>query len=345
MPNKYRNILVTGATGFVGSHLTEELVKTGAKVTATTHHPVARNSYFASKHLGRKTKVVQIELADYKSVGKLISETKSDCIYHLAAQPVVDTAFRDPKATLYSNIVGTINLLEAARRYGKTRAIVIASSDKAYGKMEPGMMNNELRIMNTKKNNYQRPTANHQLKYIESDPLRGDHPYEVSKSSADLISYSYFKTYGLPVTITRFGNIYGEGDTHFSRIIPGIMEAIVKKKTFPIRSNGKYIRDYLYVKDVVRGYMLLAQNIGKTKGEAYNFGSDESLSVVDLISLLEKVLKIKIKYKILDIAKNEIPYQSLDWTRIRKTLGWKPQYSFADTAKNIYLWYAGYFRS
>ncbi|MCL4338830.1 GDP-mannose 4,6-dehydratase [Patescibacteria group bacterium] len=316
----YKNILITGATGFVGSHLAEELAKTKADITVTTHHNIPTNSYFATQGLERKTKIIRIELSGYKAVEKMVFNVKPDCIFHLAAQPLVDIAYKNPKTTLYSNIVGTINLLEATRLFGKTHAIIVASSDKAYGKI-----------------------LNSQLKYSESDPLRGDHPYEVSKSSADLISYSYYKTYGLPTTITRFGNIYGEGDMHFSRIIPGIMEAIVKKQTFLIRSNGKYIRDYLYVKDVVRGYLLLAQNIAKTKGEAYNFGSDDSFSVLDLIGLLEKVLDMKIKYKIINTAKNEIPYQSLDWTKIRKTVGWKPEYTIKNTMKNIYNWYTNYY--
>ena len=187
----------------------------------------------------------------------------------------------------------------------------MASSDKAYGKLTKG-------------------------KYIESDALRGDHPYDVSKSAADLISQCYFKTYNIPVTVTRFGNIYGEGDLNYSRIIPGLMKAIVERKTLKIRSDGKAIRDYLYVKDVVNGYLALALNIDKTKGEAFNFGSKETFTVLGLIKIIEKTLKIKIKCKILNITKNEIPYQSLNYDKIKKTLSWRPKYTINKTITNIY---------
>ena len=144
---------------------------------------------------------------------------------------------------------------------------------------------------------------------METDPLSGDHPYDTSKSATDLITTTYCKTYGIPAVVTRFGNIYGEGDLSFSRIIPGIMKALIKNEQLKIRSDGKYIRDYLYVKDVVNGYILLAENIEKVKGEAFNFGSDETLTVLEVIKLVEKTLGKKIKYKILNIAQNEISYQ------------------------------------
>lgn len=317
----HKKILVTGATGFVGSHLTQELVNLGAKVTATTHHSILPNSYFKSQNLEKKTRVAQIELTDFPKVRRLISETKPDYIFHLAAQPIVDIAYDDPKTTLYSNILGTVNILESTRLADKIKGIIVASSDKAYGKM------------------------NIQRKYKETDPLAGNHPYEVSKSATDLIANSYYKTYGLPIVVTRFGNIYGEGDVHFSRLIPGLMETIISNKVFEIRSNGKYVRDYLYVKDVVRGYLMITQNLEKVRGEAFNFGSDDTYSVLDLIKLISQIWQIKIKYKILDNAKNEIPYQSLDYSKIRKMLGWEPEYKLKNTVKNIFDWYSKFLAS
>lgn len=318
---KFNNILVTGATGFVGSHLVEELVKQKAQVIATTHHPVLKNSYFATQKLDKKTEVVKIDLIDYSKVQRLIAKVQPQYIFHLAAQPLVDVAYDDPKETLYSNILGTVNVLESARRYGKVKAIVVASSDKAYGKITSNM------------------DEKAKPKYLESDPLVGDHPYEVSKSATDLIAQSYFRTYSLPVVITRFGNIYGEGDLHFSRLIPGIMKAMARDEVFEIRSNGKYVRDYLYVKDVVSGYLSLANNIERVKGEAFNFGSDDTYSVLDLIKLISQICQIPLKYKILDTAQNEIPYQSLDWSKIKKTLNWKPEHYLSSTINLIYDWY------
>jgi CDP-glucose 4,6-dehydratase len=209
--------------------------------------------------------------------------------------------------------MGTVNVLESVRLYSKVKAVVVASSDKAYGKLESGQ-------------------------YVETDSLEGDHPYDVSKSATDLVANMYFKTYHLPVTISRFGNIYGEGDNNFSRIIPGIMMSLLKNETLELRSDGKAVRDYLYVKDVVKGYLMLAEKIDETKGEAFNFGSTDTLSVIDLIEVIEKALKVKVLYEILNNAKNEIPYQSLGYEKIKK-FGWKNNESVKSTAKRIYEWY------
>lgn len=323
---KDKNILVTGGTGFVGSHLIEELVKRSANVV-TTYLTVNPHSYFFTQKLQHKVTMAYVDVCDFDAVFDLITKCRIDYIFHFAAQPLVETAYFNPKQTLYTNIMGTVNILESSRLYQKVLGIIVASSDKAYGKLSES------------KSRLNRD------KYIETDPLKGDHPYEVSKSSADLIAYSYFKTYNLPVVISRFGNIYGEGDLNFSRIIPGIMKSIISNETLEIRSNGKYIRDYLYVKDVVDGYILLANNINKVKGEAFNFGSNETLSVIELIKILEKHLHNKIKYKISNSAVNEIPYQSLDFSKINKKLGWQPEYQIKSTFKSIYRWNKTFFKA
>ncbi len=310
---KNKNILVTGGTGFVGSHLVEELVNQGANVV-TTFLELDPLSYFFTQGLNKKVVMVHADVEDFEKMHDIITKNNIEYIFHLAAQALVETAFYNPKRTLTTNITGTINILESSRLFPKVKAVIVASSDKAYGKLAKG-------------------------KYKEEDALRGDHPYEVSKSAADLICFTYFKTYGVPVVTTRFGNIYGEGDLNFSRIIPGIMESLITNEKLELRSNGKFIRDYLYVKDVVSGYLLLAKNINKIKGEAFNFGSKETLSVLEVIRLIEKTLKKKVNYKILNTAKNEIPYQSLDYSKIKKSLGWNPIFSINKTIENIYSWY------
>ena len=209
---KGKKILVTGGTGFVGSHLVEELVKRGVTVI-TTYQTTNPKSYFIVQKLGEKVTIVKCDVCNFEIIFDIVTKFDIEYIFHLAAQPLVDVAYYNPKRTLYSNILGTINVLESARLFPKIKAVIIASSDKAYGKLS-------------------------KKKYVETDPLRGDHPYEVSKSAADLISYSYFKTYMVPVVTTRFGNIYGEGDLNFSRIIPGIMKTVVNKEALNIRSNG-----------------------------------------------------------------------------------------------------------
>ena len=314
---KNANILVTGGTGFVGSHLVEALLEEDANVF-TTFLDLDPSSYFATKKLDEKTVMVQADVEDFEKLYDIVTKYDIEFIFHLAAQALVEPAYYNPRRTLRSNILGTINVLESAKLYPKIKAVIVASSDKAYGKLK-------------------------KRKYTESDALKGDHPYEVSKSAADLIAYSYFKTYNLPVVITRFGNIYGEGDLNFSRIIPGTLKAIIENDTLQIRSNGKFVRDYIYVKDVINGYLLLAKNIDKAKGEAFNFGSKESLSVLKVVKLIAKLTDSEVKYKILDIEKNEIPYQSLDYKKINKMFSWEPQSSVTSTMNNIEKWYKTYY--
>lgn len=310
---KNKNILVTGGAGFVGGHLVEDLIKLKANVFVVDIS-LNKRSYLFTENLHKKCTVIKLNICDNKKLLTLIKKFKIELIFHLAAQALVEDAYANPKYTLENNIVSTINILEAARTNPQIKGVVVASSDKSYGKLK-------------------------KQKYIETDPLSGDHPYDTSKSVTDLISTTYYKTYGIPVVVTRFGNIYGEGDLNFSRIIPGIMKSIIKNEQLKIRSNGKYIRDYLYVKDVVNGYILLAKNINKVKGEAFNFGSDETLNVLDLIKIVGKNLSKKINYKILNTAHNEIPYQSLDYSKIKRTLGWKPKENINSTANRIFKWY------
>ncbi len=309
-------ILITGTSGFIGSHLAQEL----AQNYQLTSIDISANpkSYFFLQKLHKKTNFIKANILNFLNLKKIIFKTKPDFIFHLAAKTLVEKSYINPRLTYQTNIIGTVNILEAARKYANIKGVIIASSDKAYGKII---------------------TSRSKKKYYESDPLAGDHPYEASKSSADLIAQSYYRTYNLPVVIVRSCNVFGEGDLNFSRIIPGIMKALVLQKELKIRSDGQYVRDYLYIKDLIKGYHLIMKNIEKTKGSAYNFGSNKSYFVEEIISLVQKSLGKKLKYKILNIAKNEIRHQSLDWSRAKKTLGWKPKYNLTHTVRNIYLWY------
>jgi len=315
-----KNILVTGGTGFAGSHLVEQLLKDGnfVYVTCQRLNPL---SYFFMQNLQSKAVLAEIDLNDFTAVHDLISKSHIDYIFHLGAQPLVDVAYLNPMRTLYTNILGTINILESARQLGTVKGIVAASSDKAYGKKSKKFS-----------------------PYTEDDPLQGDHPYEASKSAADLICFSYYKTYALPVIVTRFGNIYGEGDLNFSRIIPGAIKAMIQNETLEIRSDGSYFRDYLYVKDVVRGYIMLAEVVDRLAGEAFNFGSPENVSVLDLLDIMRNTLNKSLEHRIINNAKNEIPYQSLDYTKITKSVGWAPQNSLESTLPSIHRWYTKYFK-
>jgi len=212
--------------------------------------------------------------------------------------------------------MGTVNVLEVCRTTQgvpqNIKSIVIVSSDKAYGKAE-------------------------KLPYIETSPLRGDHPYDASKSAADLIARAYFVTYNMPIVITRFSNVFGPGDQNFSRIIPGILRAVIKNKEFLVRSNGKMIREYTYIKDIADGCIKLAGN-SENFGEAFNFGSKNIFNVIEVINDIEKILDVKVDYKILNIAKNEIPAQYLDWSKAKKILSWQAKTSFEDGIKETFNW-------
>ncbi len=313
-----KNVLVTGGTGFVGSNLVRKLLSLGASVVCTYKQDNLIKFDLIKMHSPRLV-LENLDVRDYNGLFNLITGAEIDYIFHLAAQPIVGVAYVNPKECLETNIMGTVNILEAARNYPRIKAIVVVTSDKAYGPLRSGD------------------------KYKESDPLKGDHPYDVSKSCADLIAHTYWKTYQLPVAIARAGNIYGEGDLYFSRIVPAIMKSFCLNQLLELRSNGKQVRDYLYVDDVVNGYLLMGSKIENIKGEAFNFGSEDSLSVIDLIRLSESVLGKKLKYSILDNAKNELAYQKLDDEKAKKMLGWKRLYTYEKVVKKIYKWYKTYF--
>ncbi len=310
-----KKVLVTGGRGFIGGHLVKSLIKEGTRavVVDQTEDPF---SYFSGQNLASRAVYEHRDIKNFEDVYSVICKHEINFVFHVAAQAVVDTAYLDPLGTINSNVIGTANILEACRLYGKVDGILVTSTDKVYGKLP---------------------------RVDEKKPISGDHPYEVSKSSADLIAGSYFKTYGLPVVVTRFGNVYGEGDLNFSRIVPGIMKSAITGETLMIRSDGKYVRDYVNVDDVVDATLALAKNIRKVKGEAFNVSSNENLTVLGLIDLISKILAKKIDYKILKNAVNEIPVQSINFNKIKKTLGWKPKNSLKGSIPEIYNWYRGYF--
>ncbi len=308
-----KNVLVTGGNGLVGSHIVEELLKNKAKVMVLIRSQNPK-SYFVTEGLDRKTIFAYGDLKNFKRVYDVITKYEIEYMFHIGAQPIVPTALINPVETFESNINGTINILESARLSNFVKGIVVASSDKAYG------------ISNV-------------LPYTEETPLKGAFPYDVSKSCTDLIAQSYFKTYGLSIAIARFGNIYGQGDLNFNRIIPGAIKAALLDETLDIRSDGKMIREYLYVKDVADGYLMLCENINKSKGEAFNLSSGLKLSVIEVIERISKIINKKINYKVLNIAKNEIYEQYLSTEKVEKFFGWHTKYSFEEGIKETVKWY------
>lgn len=300
----------------MGGHIVERLINSGANVFVLDII-LRPGSYFDSQHLKERSELVLHDVRDLDFLKQLVRENNITHIFHLAAQALVPAAFLEPLETLDVNIMGTVNVLEVARENKNVEAVVVASTDKAYGK---------------------------DCKDAREDQgLFGDHPYDVSKSAADLICTAYFRTYGVPVTVSRFANIIGPGDLNFDRIVPGALKAILNNEVLEIRSDGKFVRDYIYVKDVADGYLQLAEQIEKTKGQAFNFSAGYNLSVLDLVDKIGQVVGKKCEYKIVNNQKNEIPFQSLNFEKVKKVLEWQAEYSLEEALAETYDWYKKYF--
>jgi CDP-glucose 4,6-dehydratase len=313
---KDRSVFVTGGSGLLGSWLCSSLVEKGAKLTCLVRDWVPR-SILLKEDILKKINVVRGNVEDFYTLERTLNEYEVETVFHLAAQTIVETANRNPRSTFETNIKGTWNLFEACRRVSTVSEIVLASSDKAYGEQK-------------------------ELPYNESTPLQGDHPYDVSKSCADLIANAYYSTYDLPVCITRCGNFYGGGDLNFNRIVPGTIRSLINNKQPIIRSDGSYIRDYFYIKDAVYAYTYLAEKMKeqKIRGEAFNFSNELQVTVLELVNKIISIMgKERIKPKILGTAKNEIPHQYLSAKKAKSVLGWEPKYTLEEGLKETVDWY------
>tara|TARA_Y100000034_G_scaffold133344_1_gene198554 strand:+ start:1374 stop:2339 length:966 start_codon:yes stop_codon:yes gene_type:complete len=308
-----KNVLVTGAGGFKGSHMVEKLSETNANIISLIRDFDSK-SYFETQNLGEKSIVVIGDLKDQRKIADILSKYEITTIFHLGAQPLVTTALIHPLETLESNIMGTVHILEAARLYSKIDEIVVVSSDKAYGPCE-------------------------KMPYEEEERLQGKAPYDVSKSCADLIAQMYVNVYDMPITITRCSNVFGPGDLNLNRIVPGVLKAIIKNEPLEIRSDGKFIREYIYVKDAIEGYINLAENISKTKGEAFNLASKNIMSVTEIVNKISEISGKSVEMKILNQAKAEIPKQHLDGNKIKNAIGWEPKIDFKKAIEETLRWY------
>lgn len=311
-----RPVLVTGATGLVGAWLIRRLVEAGADVVCLVRDWVPQSELVRARTI-EQVKVVRGDVRDRDLLERAIGEYETETVIHLAAQTIVGIANRNPVSTFESNIQGTWNLLEACRRSPGVKSIVIASSDKAYGDGE-------------------------ELPYSEDTPLQGWHPYDVSKSCADLIAQAYAKTYGLPVAVTRCGNFYGGGDLNWNRIVPGTIRSVLRNERPVIRSDGQFVRDYFYVEDGAAAYMLLAEELhGRPDlhGLAFNFSNENEVTVAGLVNRILAAMDSDLEPLVLNEALNEIRRQRLSAARARQMLGWSPLHSLDEGLGRTIPWY------
>jgi CDP-glucose 4,6-dehydratase len=312
-----RAVFVTGAAGLLGSHLCAALAARGANIVGLVRD---RAAFSPLQNLGVAEKMTLVfgDIRDQSLIERILNNYEIQTVFHLAAQAIVGAANRNPVETFDSNIKGTWTILEAARRTPDSPQVLMASSDKAYG-------------------------AHDHLPYTEEAPLQGRHPYDVSKSCADLIAQSYAHTYRLPIAIARCGNLFGPADLHWNRLVPGTMRAILENTPPLIRSDGTMTRDYLFVEDGASAYLSLAENLARDenlRGQAFNFGNNAPLSVLEMV---QKIIKIAnrddLEPRILNEAGNEIPAQYLDSSRAQKMLGWQPRFSLEDGLQKTLGWY------
>jgi CDP-glucose 4,6-dehydratase len=320
---KNTNVLVTGATGMVGSWLVKRLLSEGSRVTVLVLDNNPQAELIRSGDID-SCQVITGDLRNRGDVSRAIFASECEYIFHLGAQTIVSTAIFDPIYTFETNIMGTWNLFDVVRASRKSlKGILVASSDKAYGTARA-------------------------LPYDESTPLHGEGPYDVSKSCTDLIARSYFLTYGIPTVIARCGNIYGGGDLNWSRIVPGSIRDLLQEKVPIIRSNGKFLRDYIYVEDAVDAYLTMASKVSQKEvaGEAFNFSREEPISVLDIYRAISETVVGRYQEPIIqDNAQNEIVDQHLSSTKARDILGWKSGFDLNSGLIETVKWYKDYLSS
>ena len=312
-----RSVFITGATGLLGSHLASELIARRAHVVCLVRDEVP-TSHFAQLGLDRRATVVRGALENYETLARALNEYECETVLHLGAQTIVGAAARGPLATFEANIRGTYNLLEACRVNARTvRRVIVASSDKAYGEQP-------------------------ELPYTEDSTLVGRFPYDCSKSCTDLLAQSYHASYGVPVCITRCGNLYGAGDLNWNRLVPGTLRSALRGEQPIVRSDGSFVRDYFYVEDAAAAYLVLAEAMERPEivGHAFNFSDDQPLSVIEMARrALHAAGREDLQLVIRGDASREIPQQYLSAAKARRLLDWAPRFGMQQGLERTATWY------
>ncbi len=311
-----RSVFVTGATGLLGSWLVSQLLDAGSMVVCLVRDWVPQSERVHSRGI-EQVSTVRGDITDRDLLERVVGEYEVEIVFHVAAQAIVGIANRDPASTFSTNVEGTWNLLEACRRSPKVSSIVIASSDKAYGDQE-------------------------HLPYTETTPLLGRHPYDVSKSCGDMVAQTYAASYNLPVAITRCGNFFGGGDLNWNRVVPGTIRSILRGEPPIIRSDGNFVRDYIYIEDAAAAYMLLAERLISNpalRGQAFNFSYEIQMSVLDMVELILRKMQSSLRPEVLNQASNEIRHQFLSAEHARTLLNWKPRFTLESGLDRTLTWY------
>jgi CDP-glucose 4,6-dehydratase len=312
-----RSVLVTGGTGLVGAWVVKRLLAAGAEVVVLVKDLDPRSELVRSGELARVA-LVYGGLEDFAVLQHAVNLYRTECVFHLGAQTLVEVAHRFPLATFEANVRGTYNLLEVCRVHAElVRRVVVASSDKAYGEKA-------------------------ELPYTEEMSLDARHSYDVSKSCADLIAQAYAHTYHVPAAVTRFGNVYGGGDLNLSRLVPGAILACLRRERLVVRSDGSYTRDYLYVEDVAAGYLRLAEALDDPAlhGQAFNFSTETRVSVLELVARIQRLMGVSdLPPDVRNTARGEIRHQHLSAKKARERLGWRPAFDLDAGLARTIEWY------
>lgn len=319
-----QKVLITGIDGFIGSHLAKKLVGMKANVCGILHRSLGDNSPLLLQKIENKVNTVIGDVSDTEFVKRAIQTFQPHWIFHLAAQSIVSEGQKNPFYTFETNVRGTYNIISSVHDLSDFMGIIVASSDKAYGNAK-------------------------ELPLIEKMPLLGGSIYDTSKACADLIACSYSKLHNIPLGVTRCANTYGPVDLHFSRIIPDTMREILRGNAPTIRGDGSHERDYIFISDIVDGYLQVANYLGKTRlpGEAFNLGTGQGTTVIELV---DHILRINGKHHLKPIILGEdkpveIKNQYLDAKKASELLSWHPTVTLSDGLSITYQWYRDYFSS
>jgi len=299
--------------------VTQRLTNLGADVVCLIRDWVPRSVLLSTGTVNR-VKIVRGDVNDQATLERILSEYEADTVLHLAAQTIVGVALQAPAATFETNIGGTWRLLEACRRVG-VKHIVLASSDKAYGEQD-------------------------NLPYDESMPLNGRHPYDASKSCADIIAQTYANTYGMVLAVTRCGNFFGGGDLNWNRLFPGTIRSILRDRPPIIRSDGTFVRDYIYIEDAVEAYLELCMALAERpdlSGQAFNFSAESPLSALAVVNFILSSMQSSLKPDIQNTTRAEIPHQYLSSKKARDVLQWSPVFPLDVAVNRTVEWYRQYF--